>query len=90
MDYEIDFGDSFAQYEWETEAKGWFDARVRVGQSEVMISFYDPVRLAQEIQDALDHSGLFFERNVVVIPKVNRENMEKAMDAVCVRIKPTT
>ena len=89
MDYEIDFGDEFAQYEWETEAKGWFDARVKVGGLEVSISFYDPVRLAQEVKDALDQAGLFFEKNVVVIPKVNRENMEKAMEAVCTRIKPT-
>jgi hypothetical protein len=89
MDYEIDFGDGFAQYEWETEAKGWFDGRVKVGGSEVTISFYDPIRLAQEVQDALDQAGLFFEKNVVVIPKVNRENMEKAVEAVCTRIKPT-
>jgi hypothetical protein len=62
MDYEIVFGDGFVQYEWETEAKGWFEARVKVSGSEVTILFYDPVRLAQVVQDALDQAGLFFEK----------------------------
>lgn len=81
MDYKIDFGDEFDQHASETEAKGWFDARVRVDGSEITISFYDPVRLAQEVEGALDRAGLFFERNLMVIPKVNRQNMEKAVKA---------
>ena len=82
MDYEINFGDGFAQYEHEIEAKGWFDAHVKMGEAEVVITLYDPVRLSQEVRDAVDRTGLFIEKNVVVVPKVNRENMQKAMEAV--------
>jgi hypothetical protein len=44
------------------------------------LSFYDPVRLAQEIDDELaeGNSG-FIERGLIVVPEVTKENIEKVI-----------
>jgi hypothetical protein len=86
MDCEIEFGDGFSEYEWQAEIKGWFDATVRMGDVIFTVAFYDPVRLAQEVKDALDRDGVFAEKFVIVVPKVNRDNMTKALDAVRTQI----
>ena len=40
----------FPSYEWEVESKGYFcDATVRVGGRTLMVTFFDPARLAQDI-----------------------------------------
>jgi hypothetical protein len=43
------------------------------------MTFYDPVRLRQEIEDDLQRGSVFFEPNLVVVPSVTRQNMEKAV-----------
>jgi hypothetical protein len=42
------------------------------------LAFYDPVRLGQDVEEELQHGGFFFEPNLVVVPSITRQNMEKA------------
>jgi hypothetical protein len=59
-----------------TEAKGWIEIAVRSIEGEKAITFYDPVRLAQQVADAMTGSGYFAESTVVVVPTVTREAIE--------------
>ena len=62
-----------------TQANGWIDLAVRSTGGEKMVSFYDPARLAQEIQDALTGPGYFAESSIVVVPAVTREAITAAV-----------
>ncbi|WP_426513476.1 hypothetical protein ACPPVO_24435 [Dactylosporangium sp. McL0621] len=42
-----------------TEAKGWIEATLRWAGMQKTITFYDPIRFAQEVQSAVDRSGYF-------------------------------
>ena len=80
MDYKLSFPDDFTDYEWELESKGYFNGAVVVCQGDnYRLSFYDPVRLAQEIEDELSSTALFMEENLVVVSSVDRVHMEKAV-----------
>jgi hypothetical protein len=71
----------FDDYEWEVEAKGWFsEARVTASGKHYRLNFYDPVRLAQEIESELQRGDVFFEPNLVVVPAVTKSNMERAVE----------
>jgi hypothetical protein len=73
-------------YEWAmTEAKGWIELTVRSPQGEKTITFYDPVRLAREVQDAMTGPGYFTESAIVVIPAVTRKAIEAAMTQIAGR-----
>jgi hypothetical protein len=80
MDYQILFDDDFDAYAWELELKGYFDTNIKFETSIIPISFYDPVRLAQEVESTLVATGIFFERNIVVIPKITRMDIESAIE----------
>ena len=54
------------------------EARLVVLGRKYRLNFFDPVRLAQEVQSALHRGAVFFESNVVVVPSLTRENMERA------------
>jgi hypothetical protein len=78
-DYSLVFPDGFEGYAWELEPKGWFnEARLEFQGRLYRLMFYDPTRLSQDIDDELQRGGVFFEPNLVVVPTVNRQNMEKA------------
>jgi hypothetical protein len=44
------------------------------------MNFYEPVRLAQEIEDELERGSPFFEPNLVLVPSVTRQHMETAVE----------
>lgn len=69
----------FSDYAWEVESKGYFDAAVRVGDSVVTVSFYEPTRLQQEIVDDIEAGRLFTIRRLLVIEMVSIENMQWAV-----------
>lgn len=72
--------EDFDDYAWEVEAKGVFwEVRLRYDGLEYPLTFYEPVRLAQDISDQLKASPVFFEQNLMVVPKVTREAMELAV-----------
>lgn len=72
-----DFGD----YAWEVEAKGYFDAAVRVDDSLISVSFFDPVRLQQEIADDIEEGRSFTTKRLLVIERVTVDNMQSAVAA---------
>jgi hypothetical protein len=82
-EYEIEFPNGFDELEWEAEAKGWLQGVVvTIERRRYKVTFYDPTRLAQDIEDELQERSVYFESNVLVIPSVTRAHMEKAVEAV--------
>jgi hypothetical protein len=72
--------DDFDDYAWEIEAKGYFgDVGVRLGDRIVNVTFYDPVRLQQEIESDLLAGRAFAVERLRVVSKVTRENMQAAI-----------
>jgi hypothetical protein len=70
----------FPEYESEVVSKGWFSgARLTVSGKQYHLRFFEPVRLAQEIEDELKRGGVFFEPNLMIIESVTRKNMERAV-----------
>lgn len=79
--YSLILPEEFDDYASEVESKGWFsDARLHCQGRQYGLTFYDPVRLGQEIEGELQRGGVFFEPNLVVVQSVTRQNMEKAID----------
>ncbi|TNB76374.1 hypothetical protein FHJ30_02045 [Arthrobacter sp. BB-1] len=79
MTRELVLPQDFSDYAWEVESKGYFDAAVRLGDSLIPVSFYDPVRLQQEIADDIESDRLFTIRRLLVIEVVTVENMKWAV-----------
>lgn len=71
----------FHDHAWEVEAKGVFwGASVRINDRVVDVTFYDPVRLSQDIAEELGQC-LFTElRRVLVVPCVTEEQMRMAVE----------
>lgn len=65
----------FNDYEWEIESKGWYDAKIISEIAEDVVSFYDPIRLQQDVEDSLLEFGVFFGKNIFIVNSVNRKNM---------------
>ena len=83
--YQIIFPDDFDDYAWEVESKGWFNGVVVIFEGkEYRITFYDPVRLSQDVADEIFKYNFFFESNLVVIKIVNRENIEKIINKIVI------
>lgn len=79
----VEFPEGFDDYAWEVEAKGWFPNVVAiVNQQRYTITFYDPTRLAQDIEEEFSRGAMFLERNLVVVPAVTRVHMEKAIGII--------
>lgn len=82
MARELVFPPDFQEYAWEVEAKGVFwDATVRVGDLTLPVIFYDPVRLAQDVQEELAVRPAFVARRLLVVPAVTVENMRRAVSS---------
>lgn len=78
--HSLDLPQGYEEYASEVESKGWFsDAKLAYSGRRYRLSFYDPVRLAQEIDSEIQRGGIFFETNLVVIRSVTRPNMENAV-----------
>ena len=56
------------------------DARLHFKGRDYVLTFYDPARLAQEIEAELQRGGFFFEPNLVVVKSVTRLHMEAATE----------
>lgn len=80
MKAELLLPEDFTSYEWEVESKGWFVAKALFDGQQFSLSFYDPIRLAQDLQDELESGVVFFENNVVVVNSVNSLNMKRAVE----------
>jgi hypothetical protein len=81
--FEIEFPEGFDDYAWEVESKGWLSGVVvTIGDRRFSVTVYDPIRLAQEIRDAMDRSGAFFEHNLLVVPIVTRAHVQAGIARV--------
>jgi hypothetical protein len=78
-DFSLIFPEGYEDYAWELESKGCFsEARLEFQGRRYRLTFYDPARLGQDIENELQRGGVYFEPNLVVVPAVTRQNMEKA------------
>lgn len=79
--YELKFPDWYDDLAWEHESKGWLeDVVVTCNGVSYRLAFYSPTRLRQDIECELHDSIVFFEPNLVVVPDVNRQCIEAAID----------
>ncbi len=71
----------FDDYAWEAEAKGCFaEALMTVAGKRFRLTFYDPVRLSQEIESELERGSAFFEPNLVIVRSVTKSDMRQAAE----------
>lgn len=78
--YRLEFPDEFTECAWEVEAKGWLPGVVAViGGWRYPLTFYDPVRLSQDIEAEIANGRPFFEPNLIVVPTVTRACIESAV-----------
>jgi hypothetical protein len=82
-EHQLQFPEGFDDHAWEVEAKGWFQGAIAIiNQRRYPVTFYDPVRLAQDIAEELRAGAVFFERNLLVVPAVTRTHMEAAVGVI--------
>jgi hypothetical protein len=83
IDYKIELPTDFDDYAWEVESKGWLnDIVVSFEGVRYRVVFYDPTRLAQDIDEDLEENAVFLESNILVVKTVNRNYMEKAIEFI--------
>lgn len=79
----LQFPAGFEDYAWEVEAKGWLTGVVAViEERRYTLTVYDPVRLAQDLDEELKDSKAFFEPNLVVVTSVTRERIAAAVQEI--------
>lgn len=68
---------------WEIELKGWFEgasAKLSTGR-DIPLSFWDPIRLQQEVTAAFaSGKHCFTEPMLVILPSVTPQNMKQAIE----------
>lgn len=75
----------FDEYDWRlTESKGYLDVDVELGDGRVaQVSFYDPVRLAQDIEAEFDEGSVPVSwKRLIVVRTVTPETLQQALDAL--------
>ena len=81
MNIQLDIPEDLEEGFW--DSKGYFeDADLRVGNLIFKVSFYDPVRLAQDIEVELKYWSVFLVENLIVVPEVTRKAMHNAIAAI--------
>ncbi|ALV42857.1 hypothetical protein AU252_18250 [Pseudarthrobacter sulfonivorans] len=77
---ELVFPPDFGDYAWEVESKGVFwGAAVRIDDSLISVTFYEPTRLQQDIDAELETGRLFTVKRLLVIERVTIANMQSAV-----------
>ncbi len=80
MQYTIKWPLDFDNFSWELESKGWFAGIEIIVEDKILRpTFYDPVRLAQDISAEISRSHLFIESHIIVIPQVTPDAMASAI-----------
>jgi hypothetical protein len=80
--YIIKIEKDFSEYAWEVELKGCLEVDIQIFDKLYTFNFYDPIRLKQNIEDDLRSNQYFFSENLVVLPKVNLDNIEKFIENI--------
>ena len=80
LEFELMFPDDFDDEEWLISAKGYVsDLVVAAGARRFRLNFFDPVRLNQEAQSAVEELPCLVERNLVIVSKVDRKHITAAV-----------
>ena len=83
MDFQIEWPAPMDEYDWSVqEAKGWLDVTVAWDGGRKVVEVYDPVRLAQSVEDEVARTGRFTARRLLVVPRIAPESIEAAITAV--------
>lgn len=83
---QVVYPDTMDDFDWEmTKAKGWIEVTIRWAGGHRVITFYDPIRLAQEVHDAIAQPGYFAAPTLVVVPTLTRDAIEAAVTAIARR-----
>jgi hypothetical protein len=78
LEFELRLPDDFEQALWST--KGYFPgAELVVKNKAYRLTFYDPIRLGQDAIAEVENGTFFFEKNLIVVEKVERQNLEAAV-----------
>lgn len=78
--YTLKWPADFENYSWQIESKGWFvGLEIIVGEKVLRPTFYDPVRLSQDVAEEITSDGFFTEPCLIVINKVTQESIERAI-----------
>ena len=86
--YNLKFLDWFDDDEELVEQKGWHTAQLELEGRIIELAFYDPLRLSQDIACEIANHGFFVEeKKIIVIDKVTREEMEKAVSKAIVYLR---
>jgi hypothetical protein len=73
----------FDEYAWEVESKGWLQGVIAtIDGRRYLLTFYDPTRLSQDIEEQLVREQCFFEPNLIVVRSVTREYIEASVAAI--------
>jgi hypothetical protein len=82
-EHRLEFPEGFEDYAWEVEAKGWLHGAVAIIDGRrYLLTFYDPIRLSQDIEDELSRGAAFFEPNLIVVRSVTRAELESSVAAI--------
>ena len=72
----------FSDYAWEVEVKGWFDAATALIDGTVFpITFYDPVRLQQDVKADLESGRTFIAVRLLVVDSLTADGMRAALSS---------
>ncbi len=83
MEPTLKLPDDFEDYAWEVEAKGvLWDARVVFNSLELPVTFYDPVRLAQDVEEDVKSQRSYTVQHLIVVRRLTIEEMESAVAAL--------
>lgn len=83
MEPMLSLPDDFGDYAWEVEEKGVFwGARIVLGSLYLPVTFYDPARLAQDVQEDVKAQRSFAVRNLIVVGRLTVEEMTTAVAAL--------
>lgn len=78
--YRLEFPAYLAGYEFETEAKGYLPGvRISTEGATFELTVHDPVRLTQDIATELTVGGFAAFANLLVVPKVTRDEVARAV-----------
>jgi hypothetical protein len=80
--FDIEFPpDYFDRGEVETPSKGWLPVTVILGGERYSLTFYDPVRLQQSLDDIVSSGrGVHFsDPGLVIVPEVTTANIRRAV-----------
>jgi hypothetical protein len=78
--YTLRWPEQFDEIEWLIESKGYFEGlEIRISGQILRPTFYDPVRLSQDIASALANERAFTLPFLIVVPDLSVKSMKETV-----------